>query len=769
MSGANTAPLYLRISGSQAAIESSDLASQFLAYSTATGNTATPEPVAAAASGSNQKILRWRWVLISNPRFYPTPASPITRELDLTVEYAYDRSCDNESDALPDSLVWRRLPLADHSSATDSFELKIPALRHTLVPHRSIRDAINWGGDLRAIYQSFPANRLPWIFYLLISLLLTGAFLLSAFRGHADAEPDLSGRVGRENRPLRAYWPSLMIFAIFAVLVFSAMPVYDVNDDQRMIAMLAGHWQLPAGPRALFISVILGWPLQLLYSIAPTIPWYGLMLEGGLLGAFFVIASAGTRFFSPLVHGIAFALLLVFVGFLPAVRPTFSVVAAISGTAGIIGMLSLVFDTSPGKRHYPGILLLSVLLLLFSSFLRFGAFAITVVVLSPTLLLLWRQLQQREFRTRSLGVVGGFGVATILALTGQVVEKAAYSSDTAWNGWKEKNRIRAKALDWNTPGNYTDESSPVVLSSPELAMLSRHMYLDSQLVDPVIVASLAQAASVAVQRNHASPAQLFDDANRSVRQLLRIDPAYGNPLLLAGFIGASALLILRFEQDSRLRVIPLFALLWSITLLVALALLTKPVPYRVSYGMLFPAGLIATLGLARLVDQARRSGRSTTGFLMVLLILLAAPAVSYHGAKVAPRRERFVNIQEEIQGIAESGERDIILHYLPSYAFPVLTPHPEFAPVCMHDTTYVATTPVAARARSESGFTDLPDLLKRRDHVLFLAANPDHTIYGVGASQSDLESYLRQRLGDKVSVSVVQENYHWTWLKLSAF
>jgi len=766
--GANTAPLYIRITGLPKTIDDSDLASQFLADSTSTGNPANPELVAVVSSDSNRQILRWRWVLISNLRISKQSDKKMFDAAGITLEYAYDSTCDNESGDLPDSLVWRRLSLPAHSSTTGSLELEVPPLSDSLVPHHSIREALNWGGDLRAVTHSFPAAQLPWSLYLLGALLFSGFWLVSAMRAHPTVEPDVGRVEAAGNRPLRDYWPSLVVFAVFVALVFSAMPVYDVNDDQRMIAMLAGHWQLPAGPRPLFMSVTLGWPLQLLYSVAPTVPWYGFMLEGGLLGALFVIALAGTRFLSPLGHGIGFALFLVFVGFLPAIRPTFSVVAAIACAAAAFGMFSLLLRSAPGRRYSAGLLIASALLAVFASFLRFGAFAITVVVLSPAVLLLSTRLRDSEFRARAFRAAVALGIATFFVVAGRFVEHVAYSSAPAWSDWKEENRVRGRALDWSKPEHYINEAKALPLTSSEREMLSHHFLLDSRLADSATLAELARQAAAAHTRARQSFAQLYKDANRIVRQLPQTDPAYGNPLLLVIFIAGSALLAFLFEQDRRARALPFFALLWSLALIVALALLTKPVPYRISYGMLFPAGVIASLGLARLVDRGRRSSRSSTVLVSAGLVVVALPALVHHLDEVSLRRQRSGELRNEMRALAASGERDVVLHYLPSYAFPVLSPHPQFAPVRIHDTGYLATTPVAARARSEAGFADLPDLLDKRDRVLFLAANPDHTIYGPGASQSDLESYLGERFNTKVSVSVERQHYHWTWLQLNA-
>lgn len=766
--GKNTAPLYIRISGAPETISNSDLASHFLADSTATGNPASPELVLADGLDSGQRIIRWRWVLISNLRVSLQLQNTDFGVAGITLEYAYDSTCNNESDELPASLVWRRLSLPDHSSTAKAIELGVPPLNESLVPHLSIREALNWGGDIRAITQSLLAAQLPWSLYLLVACLCAGTWLISAIRAKPDGKPKIPGSETAATRRLREYWHSLLIFSTFVLLVVFATPVYDVNDDQRMVAMLAGHWQLPAGPRALFMSVTLGWPLHVLYSIAPTVPWYGIMLEVGLLGALFVVALAGTRFVSPLGHGIGLTLFLVFVGFLPAVRPTFSLVSAIACTAATFGLLSLVFRTAPGKRYIVGVLTVSVLLALFSTFLRLGAFAITAVVLSPALLLILRRLQVGDSRDLTRSVIGALAIAAILVVTERVVEHATYSATPAWSDWKEENRILAKALDWNKPANYMDETEAVFLSSSEQKMISHYFLLDSHLAAPATIAKLARQAEGSGDGIQASLARLYEDANQIVKEMPYVDPAYGNPLMLAIFITISALLALLFEQDHRVRALPLMALLWSLALIATLSLLTKPVPYRISYGMLFPAGVIAALALARLVDQLRQSTRASAISVSAILIVLAVPAMFHHASEVPIRRERSVELREEMQALAVSGSRDVVLHYLPSYAFPVLARHPQFAPARVHDTGYLATTPVATHARRESGFSDLPDLLKKRDRVLFLAANPDHTIFGRGASPDDLQSYLSERLDGNIVVSVAQQNYHWAWLKLSA-
>jgi hypothetical protein len=80
-----------------------------------------------------------------------------------------------------------------------------------------------------------------------------------------------------ERRPLVV--ALLFNLAIFAPVYGRYTPYFMTNDDVAMMLYAAGVSKVAAASEMLlFTHVALGWCLKWLYSLDPTLPWYGLYL-----------------------------------------------------------------------------------------------------------------------------------------------------------------------------------------------------------------------------------------------------------------------------------------------------------------------------------------------------------------------------------------------------------------------------------------------------------------------------------------------------------
>ena len=172
-----------------------------------------------------------------------------------------------------------------------------------------------------------------------------------------------------------SFWGRLvLVWALVAVLLsaFSAVQTvsYLTNDDNAIAYTLAGYNTGAPSPYALFINCLLGFPVSALYTSAPGVAWWAVLQLAAIAVSAAVIGAcmlrAGQRRGAPLIVMLAgFALLLLLLLLQPVVEPTYTVTAAVIGTAGCALVVCAAEEPRRGKRIALDVLSCALLLLAF--------------------------------------------------------------------------------------------------------------------------------------------------------------------------------------------------------------------------------------------------------------------------------------------------------------------------------------------------------------------------------------------------------------------
>ncbi len=228
---------------------------------------------------------------------------------------------------------------------------------------------------------------------------------------------------------------------LFGLVASTLTLYYNSNDDVLMSEIAAG---MVTGTPSEFLNyqnIIMGWWLRLLYSMANGVPWYALQLYGiQLLAAAGLFLALIGRTIS--LRGVLLSLAAFMVFVLPfLVQLQFTMVSA---AAAINGMLLLLAPWVPGRDAPKGTPRLEWglggVLLVLSSLVRFKAFAMVGIVMTPALLFF-------SFRARSprlMVFLAGVGLTSILLHS---VSTWVYASDDGWAAYKSYNAVRTQLHD----------------------------------------------------------------------------------------------------------------------------------------------------------------------------------------------------------------------------------------------------------------------------------------------------------------------------------
>jgi hypothetical protein len=204
--------------------------------------------------------------------------------------------------------------------------------------------------------------------------------------------------------------------------------VYQSNDDIALRLIAEGEFVRGEGPSALLlnINVIVGKLLATLYTIAPGIPWYDVVMLLSLC------AAAGALLWAWGRRELPWTLLFAVVLLLPLFLRMHYTVAAMSCAAGGVALLA---------RNRP---LLASILLVWGTLLRFEAAMLIVLLAAPFLLARWRVLI----------------VACAIAVSLFGVNRLVYRMTPGWEEFYELDSLRRQL------GEYLPEAriTPVVLT-----------------------------------------------------------------------------------------------------------------------------------------------------------------------------------------------------------------------------------------------------------------------------------------------------------------
>lgn len=254
------------------------------------------------------------------------------------------------------------------------------------------------------------------------------------------------------------------VLVLFALVVVVFRPSYDTNDDVYMSMIAAGRGFSPAPDEHLiFTNVLIGQGLKSLYTLWPSVPWYGFyLLAVHYLAQVVLLYCALSIGRSPSVDSTKptapadgprrFGLyllyfLLVAIPFLNSLQ--FTTTAFLATQAGIF----LLFTVWRRRAAQPatrvsGPLVIAVLLLFVGGLIRFESQIMALLIATPVALFCLRGVSFRNAVPCGLA----FGAAAGLVVAATAWDRAYYENDPRWQGFRSHNQLRGKFHDnnWTT-------------------------------------------------------------------------------------------------------------------------------------------------------------------------------------------------------------------------------------------------------------------------------------------------------------------------------
>lgn len=515
-------------------------------------------------------------------------------------------------------------------------------------------------------------------------------------------------------RTLSVFLPSVLL-PVAALTVFT--PFYQTNDDIAMRLLAEGNF-VPGDeplPYLMFINIIVGKTLSILYRATATLPWYDLFLGGAMIAAAAALLESWRGPIRP--RRVTWALLFAIYFLLPAFV---SVQFSLAGMACAAGGMSLIaraaltdLPHAPFRFH----VLAGTSLFFGGSLIRFeGAALIAIQVALLSLPLIPSAIrnpdQKPRLRVATLAAFSGL----LLAVTAFAFNQLAYRQARGWKTFYEYNFLRARLAEYITPDRLTAEATTklakqVGWSENDFTLFRNWFFTDPSLfsLDKVRQAERLFYAAAPPQE---PPRNVYLKRNLELSKSLFAETRWAL-LLMGAFLfahGATRKLTLYFAG--------MVLTLWI--LMLALSILLKAPPQRIFWPMLMMAA--AMLSIA-----ADRWGRTTPRTVNALAVVLAV----YIGAVMLPalkeqsdtRRIAAALVAADVEGLRGTGATLFVLH---SNAFP----YEDFwAPLRTKAAAFdfvglgaSARTPPVQDFLVRTGRTDLPWSLCTEPSMMIIAA-----------------------------------------------
>lgn len=248
----------------------------------------------------------------------------------------------------------------------------------------------------------------------------------------------------------QAWLCALGMTAAFFALIFLRLNFrYAMNDDVTILRCLMGYENGRPAHYELFTHALLAWPLWVLHSLFPLVPWYTWAQLAALFLSLTVIAKSlmlcCLNHDKPMWAGAVLALVyFAAFGLEYTVQPTFSCTAAMPGAAAVAQLFSLD-DRRASARELKTGMLGSALLLSLGSAFRFDALypclaycALAVVVL------FWERLISKR-SVRSLLSASLVMCAVIIGMVGIRLAEKEFHPSPEYLAWNEE---RVEVMDY---------------------------------------------------------------------------------------------------------------------------------------------------------------------------------------------------------------------------------------------------------------------------------------------------------------------------------
>lgn len=313
------------------------------------------------------------------------------------------------------------------------------------------------------------------------------------------------------------------------------------NDDMVMRNIVSGVYTEGPDAHAIFIMYPLSFLLKSLYSVLPSVPWYGFfMVSFTHLSILTILISIGKlfdRLLEKCIAGILGYAVFLFIGFNFYVSNEFTVTSGLLACAAIF-LVAISKEFKLSREIFAGFLLL------FSMWYRFEMFEMMVPFLFVAFALrMYRAYENKEFKAWFFKVVMELLAIAVLAGGSRLINFRAYSS-SEWKAFYTMNDARAAIFDFDALQPYEDYlaiTSENPISYENYAALQSFKYgmvEDITLEDVLKVADANNAAKNQWKQYYRASSKLVLD---TVHALIESFATFGGLLTLIIFLTAFAL------------------------------------------------------------------------------------------------------------------------------------------------------------------------------------------------------------------------------------
>lgn len=514
-----------------------------------------------------------------------------------------------------------------------------------------------------------------------------------------------------------------LLVALVALMLFS--PFYQTNDDVAMRLLAEGNFVPESGPLPflMFTNIVIGALLRVLYGLAPSLPWYDLVLGASMTAATagFLCIWLGSRKWYDLAWSFVFAAFFLLPAF---VNVQFSIAGLGCAGAGIALLVRAA--TAPlEERLFRFHVIFGSALVVWGALVRAEGAALMLlqgaVLALPFALDAFRDMELRPRWKRTL-LAGVVAVALAVAAFG--ANQFAYKRARGWQEFYEYNFLRARigeylSADRITPENVERLTTQVGWTANDFRLFRNWFFTDPNLYSFARVQQAERLLfSAAGAPQEAPPARrpLSDSVKRYFTELR-------SALLVL------ALFALAWRGRLRLILYLAFAVFTLAALIALMTMVAKAPPERILWPMVL---LIA----AMLPLAAQRWGQAAQPAILAIALLLSASVAGLTlrdlHLKNVERRSASTEALNDVAALRKTGATFFVLH---GNAFP----YEDFWRPLRTEKTPFPFVGLGASARTPP----VQDFLKRTgrtDLPLSLCTEPDSLLI----ARSDLPPLLTE-------------------------
>ncbi|HYH05843.1 MAG TPA: hypothetical protein VEK11_02180 [Thermoanaerobaculia bacterium] len=481
---------------------------------------------------------------------------------------------------------------------------------------------------------------------------------------------------------------------------FFFVPFYQSNDDVAMRLLAEGNLVPETGPLPflMHVNVVIGALLRVLYGIAPSVPWYDLLLGASMTAAaiVFVRIWLGSRKWFEAAWTIVLALFFLLPVF---VHVQFSVAAMACAGAGIVLLVR-------GRVWW------GVALFLWGALIRTEGAALMLIEGGALALPL---VMNAEFRPRAKRVAIAAVAAVLLTGVAFGVNQYVYARAEGWEEFHRYNFLRSRVTEYLslarlTPQNEAELQRRTGWTANDFRLFRYWFFADPELFSFARVQKAEQlllaSAPAPDQTQPSVPKQIYYHTRTYVHELRFV-------ILVLGLFALS--------WRGRLRLLLYCAWVAFVlaTLVFVLHVAAKAPPERILWPMVMFVPVMLALAAQR---WGREAQPIVAAIALIVASLFTARSVIALHAKNEQRQIHAAETRGDVEALRSTGATFFLLH---AAAFPYedywRPLHVEQRPFPFLGLGVSARTPPVQEFLRRSGRTDLPLALCSDPNMLIIA------------------------------------------------